>query len=670
MKSPTKRIFRQTLPLILLALSCGLSSPFFPLVLEDAHGADPEVVPCRFNSDFHAQLERVSPVTMAYHRLKAVLETRAGKKTVPFVLPATSHALSNPLSLPALARRLTDQRGDLAAQNGSKRADITPEEALREFVLEVQRTFLVELDPKVLVEFSSFEIKESLTMGTLMDQMAAKMVAADSWVKKAFSGISPEENARLLKLFPRVLDDFLNNDNLSDKDASVIIASAEKIHMAHLLQGFAVLSSLFSHDFLALIQETGSDAPVVPLDREKYPGLKGQFLAIRQTPAGLMLIGDKGPNVYGMDASLIVDLGGNDLYLNNAGAPVFEIHEDAVPEIRNPVGLVIDFEGDDRYINPKFAAIAAGFFGLGVVLDMAGNDFYDGGQLSLAASFFGVGCLVDMSGNDTYVCSEGGQGCGFFGAAHLFDGQGNDLYQGAKYVQGVGGPAGLGHLHDLKGRDHYRAGWKHGSSYGTKGIYQGCSQGVGWGFRGHAAGGVGILHDSGGNDIYEAGNFSQGAGYFLGLGVLRDDAGHDVYRGSRYCQGAAAHEAAGALLDLGGNDVYSGKIAANQGAAWDLSVAALVDYSGNDVYRAGDFSLGAGAQNGMGMFFDGEGCDRYESPARSLGFSGGLSYGGGRNAGNMGIFLDLGGDRDFFAVKNRKNNMFCVQGNMEIFLDE
>ncbi|OQY46815.1 MAG: hypothetical protein B6240_06750, partial [Desulfobacteraceae bacterium 4572_87] len=119
-----------------------------------------------------------------------------------------------------------------------------------------------------------------------------------------------------------------------------------------------------------------------------------------------------------------------------------------------------------------------------------------------------------------------------------------------------------------------------------------------------------------------------------------------------------------------GNDVYSGRIAANQGAAWDLSVACLVDYAGNDRYKAGDFSLGAGAQNGMGMFFDGEGCDRYESPARSLGFSGDLSYGGGRNAGNMGVFLDTGGGRDFFAVKDRKNNTFCVQGNMEIFLDE
>ncbi len=650
-----------------LAFLVGVGSPFFPSALFDAHAADPEGIQ-RFNHEVHATLEHISPVTLAYHRLKAVLTNHGNERTVPFVLPATSHALSNPLSLPALARRLTDQTGGLTP--GSKTADVTPERALGEFISKTAKTFSLRLDEKGLMASPPVDIEDPFSIDSLTDRMATGMASANLWVKNAFSDISPEEKSRLLKLFPRAMDVFLNDDNLSDRDTSRIIASAEKVHMAHLLRGLGVLSTLFADDFLAIIPLVGSDAPVLPLDHKKYPGLKGRFLAIRETPAGLMLVGDQGPNVYGMDAALIIDLGGDDLYINNAGAPVYEIYKRAVSGIRYPTAVVIDFEGDDRYISSRFAAVASGFFGLGLILDMAGNDFYGGGQLSLGASFFGMGCLMDMAGNDTYVCTEGGQGCAFFGAACLFDGKGDDLYQGAKFVQGFGGPMGLGQLHDLKGKDHYRAGWKHGSSYGTKGIYQACSQGVGWGFRKHAAGGIGILLDSGGDDIYEAGNFSQGTGYFLGLGVLRDNAGHDVYRGSRYCQGAAAHQGAGALLDFNGNDVYSGKIAANQGAAWDLSVACLVDYTGNDCYKAGDLSLGAGAQNGMGLFFDGEGNDRYESPESSLGFSGDLSYGGGRNAGNMGIFLDVGDGRDYFAVKGRKNNMFDVQGNMGIFLDE
>jgi hypothetical protein len=663
------KIFQQMVCFFFLAFLLGVGPPFFPLALFDANAADPEGIQ-PFDHDVHNTLERISPVTLAYHRLKAVLTNHGNERTVPFVLPAVSDALSNPLSLPALARSLTDQTDDFVSNDPSKKAAITPEGLLREFISTAATVFSLKLDLKNPIEFSPLEGEEPLSMASLMDLMAAEIITTDLLVKEAFSGISPEKKTRLLKLFPRAMDDVLNNDNLSNWDASLIVASAEKIRMTHLLRGLLVLSTLFSDDFLTMTRLVGSNAPVIPLDHKKYPGLKGRFLAIRETPAGLMLIGDKGPNVYGMDASLIIDLGGDDLYINNAGAPVYEIHKRAVSGIRHPTAVILDFDGDDRYMSPKFGAVASGFFGLGLILDMAGNDFYAGGRLSLGASFFGMGYLMDMAGNDTYVCSEGGQGCAFFGAACLFDGKGDDLYQGAKFVQGFGGPMGLGLLHDLRGKDRYRAGWKHGSSYGTKRIYRACSQGVGWGFRKHAAGGIGILLDSGGDDVYEAGNFSQGTGYFLGLGVLRDNAGHDVYRGSRYCQGAAAHQAAGALLDFNGNDVYWGKIAANQGAAWDLSVACLVDYTGNDCYKAGDLSLGAGAQNGMGLFFDGEGDDRYESPARSLGFSGDLSYGGGRNSGNMGIFLDVGSGRDFFAVKGRKNRTFCVKGNLGIFLDE
>ena len=652
-----------------LAFSLGIGSPVFPLTSFDANAADSRDIQV-FDHNVLSTLEYISPVTLAYHRLKAVLANHGNERTVPFVLPPVSDALSNPLSLPKIVRSLTDQTGGLMSSHSSKRMAPMPQKLLGEFVSMAATVFSLKPHLNEPIEFSSIGAEGPLSLAHLMDWTVAEMVAADSLVKEAFSGISPEEMSRLLKLFPRAMDDFLSNDKLSMWDAYLIVVSAKKIRMANLLSGVLVLATLFSDEFLTMVRLMGSDAPVIPLDQKKYPGLKGRFLAICETPAGLMLMGDKGPNVYGMDASLIIDLGGDDLYTNNAGAPVYEINKGAVSDIRHPIGVVIDFEGDDRYIGSGFAAVASGFFGLGLILDMAGNDYYASGRLSLGASFFGMGCLMDMAGNDTYVCSEGGQGCAFFGAASLFDGNGDDLYQGAKFVQGFGGPMGLGQLHDLMGKDHYRAGWKHGSSYGTKGIYQACSQGVGWGFRKHAAGGIGILLDSGGDDFYEAGNFSQGIGYFLGLGMLRDNSGDDVYRGSRYSQGAAAHEAAGALLDFSGNDVYSGKIAANQGAAWDLSVACLVDYSGDDCYKSGDLSLGAGAQNGMGLFFDGQGNDRYESPGGSLGFSGDLSYGGGRNAGNMGIFLDVGHGRDAFTEKDRKNDSFCVKGNMGIFLDE
>ncbi len=669
MTIPSARKFPPSVWFFCLLLWISTSTLLTPSTLPGAEAANPGCIQTRHHH-LHNYLERISPVTLAYHRLKAVLTAHGNPETIPFVLPAVTSALSNPLALPMLARSLTDQKEGPVTGVPLKTEAVHPKAVFLKFGARAASVFSLPPDLEAHGEFSSFAGEERVPLETLADRMTAVIESADSFLKQAFSNISPEEKTRLLKIFPRALNDFLKTGNLSDRDALLTTAAAKKIHMASLLRGFSVLSKLFSQDFLGAIRRTGSNAPSIPLDHKKYAGLKGRFLLIRETPVGLMLIGDKGPNVYGANAALIIDLGGNDVYMNNAGASIHEIQENAVSGIPFATGVVIDFEGDDRYISPEFAAVASGFFGLGVVLDMEGNDFYDGGQLSLGASFFGMGCLMDLAGNDTYVSSEGGQGCAFFGAACLFDGKGDDLYSGAKYVQGIGGPMGFGELLDGAGKDHYRAGWKYGSSYGTKGIYQACSQGVGWGFRKHAAGGVGILLDSGGDDTYEAGNFSQGTGYYLGLGVLRDDAGNDTYRGSRYCQGSAAHQAAGALLDIGGNDVYSGKIAANQGAAWDLSVACLVDYAGNDDYNAGDLSLGAAAQNGVGLFFDGEGSDRYVSPARSLGFSGDLSYGGGRNAGNLGIFLDVGGGKDFFTLTERKDDTFVVKGNLGIFLDE
>jgi hypothetical protein len=652
-----------------LTFSIGVSTLFSPKALLNANAANPDGIQTS-RHDLHNFLERICPVTLAYHRLKAVLAAHGNPYTIPFVLPSVTSALSNPLTLPMLARSLTDQTNGLMSGNRSEIGKIQPEAVLRKFISKAEMVFSLAPDLETHPELSPFGSNGSMSMEILMDRLVATINSADSLVKLAFSDISSEEKARLLKIFPQASDDFLKDGNLSGWNSYLITPAARKIHMAQLVHGFSMLSNLFSKDFLDTIRLAVSSAPPIPLDHKKYPGLKGRFLLIRETPVGLVLIGDKGPNVYGANAALIIDLGGDDLYMNNAGASIHEIREKAVSGIPWATAVVIDFEGDDRYISPGFAAVASGFFGLGVILDMAGNDVYDGGQLSLGASFFGMGCLMDLSGNDTYVSSEGGQGCAFFGAAFLFDGEGNDLYSGAKFVQGVGGPMGFGELSDVTGKDHYRAGWKYGSSYGTKGIYQGCSQGVGWGFRRNVAGGIGILLDGAGDDIYEAGNFSQGTGYYLGLGILRDDAGHDIYRGSRYCQGAAAHQAAGALLDFGGNDAYSGKIAANQGAAWDLSVACLMDYAGNDFYKAGDLSLGAGAQNAVGLFFDGDGSDRYESPAGSLGFSGDLSYEGGRNAGNMGIFLDMGGGTDSFNLKDRRNDTLLVKGNMGVFLDE
>ena len=111
------------------------------------------------------------------------------------------------------------------------------------------------------------------------------------------------------------------------------------------------------------------------------------------------------------------------------------------------------------------------------------------------------------------------------------------------------------------------------------------AQGAAFGCRGAIAGGVGILRDDGGDDLYDAQMFAQGVGYYYGLGILWDRGGADRYQAFRYAQGNAAHQAVGVLSDEAGDDHYTADGYA-QGMGLDVAVGVLVDARGNDAYRA------------------------------------------------------------------------------------
>ena len=408
-----KKTYKYVVAYVLLSLMSGAWTQVSASALFEGIAEDPQ--PIQTVRDIApSPLERISPVALAYSRLSAVLTAHANSEAIPFILPVTVHALSNPLSLPALVCQLTDSTDAFILQHDAVNRVSNPNRVLQEFASRAAKVLPMQPVFEVPMMASFGETKENLSIETLVDRMAAQIIKVGRLVDDAFSGISTEERTRLMKLLPDSINEFFENGNLSDRDAFYLVASAKKVHFADLLKGLYELSNLFSNNFLSMIRHAGLRAPEIAVDHVKYPGLEGRFLMIRETPAGLMLIGGPGPNVYGTNASLIVDLGGDDLYVNNAGAPIRELHEKGVFKIHRPVAVVVDFEGDDRYINRGLAAAASGFFGLGVILDMKGNDFYDGGQLSMGAAFFGMGCLMDLAGNDTYISSEGGQGTAFF----------------------------------------------------------------------------------------------------------------------------------------------------------------------------------------------------------------------------------------------------------------
>jgi hypothetical protein len=411
-----------------------------------------------------------------------------------------------------------------------------------------------------------------------------------------------------------------------------------------MLQAAAALSALEG-----LPGPAPTNLPPVPLPRALRGAVKGAVLAVLHDRGNWLVYGGPGTNVYDMSRlAVVIDAGGPDTYL--------------WPRTDRPaVQAITDLGGDDVYQSAGDGGPASACLGLSLLVDRAGDDHYSGGLRACASALAGVAMLVDLGGNDEYRGGMWSAGAAFYGAGGLIDlGGGSDVYWTDAASQGIGGPRGFGLLYDQGGHDLYRANGPSPSAYETPAVYYGLSQGVGFGVRGYDTGGVGILEDGGGNDRYEAGEFSQGGAYFWGLGILDDRGGNDLYYGNRYAQGFGCHQGAGVLMDHGGNDTYWAMCAADQGSAWDIASGLLLDLGGNDSYVADGLAQGSAAMQGIAWLVDLQGADQYRGSGQ--GQSSANSYHYDRTGClSWSVLLDAGGGNDLYGT-GRTNNQTVATG--------
>ncbi|MHC4416245.1 MAG: hypothetical protein ACYS0G_13265 [Planctomycetota bacterium] len=376
--------------------------------------------------------------------------------------------------------------------------------------------------------------------------------------------------------------------------------------------------------------------------------------AFRYPDLGWVVVGSAESNRYDMARiAAVVDPAGNDEYYAS--------------DLRLGCRVIIDFAGDDLYTGTPGQGPGGALLGVSFIDDRKGNDRYEGELLSAGAAMYGVSLLLDRAGSDTYIGSEWSVGAACYGAGMIVDlSNGADTYQGEFLCQGVGGPRGFGCIVDVNGRDLYRANGPAPSAYGTPAVYRAFSQGVGFGFRHYAAGGVGLISDLGGDDRYEAGEFAQGGAYYYGLGVLHDAAGRDLYYGNRYAQGFGVHQAIGILADDAGDDTYWSMTAASQGAAWDIGVGLLIDKAGNDSYQADGLAQGSASMQAIGMLVDLGGVDRYSARGGACqGRSGGDDYHYHETgAFSFSVLLDLASSHDWYS-SGRSDNQTISTGRLD-----
>ncbi len=459
---------------------------------------------------------------------------------------------------------------------------------------------------------------------------------ANLLITKAFAAVPMEERRRATAIYaveelhqPPELLKRVGADNLDYEAAHLaMLAPHRKIDYAALAEAYRILCRAIDEALPVLKAH-----PPAPMTRD--------------TPLGKVIVGTPGNDVYRDEALLIIDPGGDDVYLNSAGG--------ADGLAGRPISIVIDLGGNDRYEGRRNFSQGCGFWGIGILVDCGGDDTYVAQNCSQGAAMFGCGLLADFAGRDRYEADTMAQGAATFGLAALWDRAGDDDYRAAQFAQAAAGVGGGAVLLEGEGNDTYYVGGKYGDNERYSAHFVSCGQGFAIGDRPFAAGGVAILCDLAGNDSYYADIFGQGVSYWYSLGMLLDLGGNDTYRVYHYGQGAGIHLSPAILADWSGDDSYAAH-GLCQGSGHDYGVGILIDKAGNDHYTADEIAQGSAVYNGTGILVDSGGNDLYAGwDVRQCQAAG--HDGVRREYGAVGLFCDLGG-HDGYVGGGRDNGVW------------
>ena len=431
--------------------------------------------------------------------------------------------------------------------------------------------------------------------------LVAALETAAARIKGLLARLTPEE----LQLLRNGI--LAGEDAAAGEDWNRLLAAALRIDPAAMVAALAPLTGFFTEENLARLRQD-------LLRRFPKPAVGRLYQA--ESAAGPILVGGSGNDTYDQDAALILDLGGDDLYRNNAGGS----------REKMPVALVIDWGGDDRYLARDNLSQGAGLLGGGFLLDLAGRDLFVARDGSQGAGFLGVGLLYHGGRQGIFHSHRLSQGVGRSGLGLLSGGGGDTLYQGGEKGQGFGAWGGAGVLVDSDGADTYQLGGLTPDFRDPQRATVSMGQGFGYGIRPEGeqegvSGGIGLLLDAGGDDTYLADYFAQGAAYYFGLGILRDLGGNDRYLAGRYAQGAGIHDSVGVLLDQEGDDLYHASVGVAQGLGHDYGFGILHDQGGDDRYDGGSLLQGAATPGGFGLLLDSGGHNQFQAKEKSGGFA-------------------------------------------------
>ena len=439
------------------------------------------------------------------------------------------------------------------------------------------------------------------------------------------------------------------------RDTSIFISRKTMDILSKLNKDWIYSYSMSEFDFCSamysfLKQDSKLKGEVTRIEN-KY--VSGDFYGYLDQDGIRIAIGGPGKNIYNGRFDFIIDVGGDDVYnIDNDDQSPFQKGDKG--GFGNGFSCIIDISGNDYYTTKSNFALAGALFSSSFIFDKEGDDYYNCQSVGLGAAIGGLGLLYDESGNDTYHGLTFSIGAGCFGIGLVVDRKGNDTYIANSYSQGFGMTEGVGAIIDNEGNDSYLIDARSLDIGRYNDHFVSMCQGYGLGLRPYYAGGIGLIIEGSGNDIYNTDIFGQGGAYWYSMGVLIDKSGHDKYNGYQYSQGAGIHLAVGLLKDYDGWDFYQSQ-GVSQGCGHDFGFGLLWDVKGNDNYSAYSLSQGAGNADGIGMLIDESGSDGYLSKEPVY-----MSRGYGnprREYGSIGLFLDMSGT-DFYSTTGEDSLLY------------
>jgi hypothetical protein len=464
---------------------------------------------------------------------------------------------------------------------------------------------------------------------------------------RAFGALSHEEREKVMELLPGY---FVNQTPTGEVVRGYTTDTSDHVELIDLLQKVNFDEMLGAAGLIAEAAD-GLRMAFDSISLADEDGISREIVYERETPIGRILIGGTENNVYTEEYVLLIDLGGDDLYLNHPAATSLDGPGAAIHA---------DISGNDTYRSGHFSQGSA-IAGVTAFLDFDGNDTYRAGHYSQGAALCGFSFFCDGGGDDTYNGDLGVQCFSIFGYSIFAELSGRDTYRCNAMGQGCASTLGVSVLVEAQGDDLYRAGGRYGfySNYDSS-----CAQGAASGMRPWPPndkitvyGGIGFLSEGAGNDCYHAYIIGQGGSYIFSLGMLVDSEGNDTYDCERYCRGVGVHLSAAVAVDRAGDDVQNGSYG-NTGYSLDRSSGVFVDFDGNDTYRTSG-GIGFGHKpRGCGIFVDISGNDTYAGWENNYGKA---DWPFGDDQFSTGFFLDLHGS-DLYPGEKYRNNGVWEEG--------